>query len=142
MSHIAGTGSMPSSVTRLTHLRKEEVREYINHNINIVIINVWLYWSTYNFKFYRTAVVHRHRRYHNVPRCHWCYLLDCPRRYKDGSGWFTKHGFCSWNTFIYPRADRDFTYVTIVKSFYYVGFYGLIFIIIHKIKTHHYYMEH
>lgn len=26
--------------------------------------------------------------------------------------------------------------------FYYVGFYGLIFIIIHKFKTHHYYMEH
>lgn len=71
--------------------------------------------------FYRIAIVWRHRRHHRVPRCHRCPLLDCPRRSNDGSGWFNKYDFYGRNTFIHPRADRYFTYVTIVRSFYFVS---------------------
>lgn len=84
--------------------------------------------------FHRIAIVWRHRRHHRVPRCHRCLLLDCPRRSDDGSGWFNKYDFYGRNTFIHPRADRYFTYVTIVRSFYFVGYWSLFLL---YFKHHH-----
>lgn len=48
-------------------------------------------------------------------------LIRFTRSCKDGSGRFTKRDFCSRNTFIYPHADCDFTYVTIVRPIYHIG---------------------
>lgn len=90
--------------------------------------------------FHRIAIVWRHRRHHRVPRCHRCPLLDCPRRSDDGSGWFNKYDFYGRNTFIHPRADRYFTYVTIVRSFYFVGCWSL-FLLYFKHHHHNTYLK-
>lgn len=74
----------------------------------------------FDFTFHRIATVQRHRGYHSATRCQWCFLLGCPQRCHDGSGWFT---LCSRNPYIYPLADRDFTNVTIVRYFCHVGCY-------------------